>query len=351
MLEELNKQLQQIVENIEYYSEDFFGLADSFNEITLNNKFNKTISDKTKKYIEHNSKEIPISKSIKIAREFLIDVFPPNYIEMFDEAINKNYFVFEENDYASMFFNNEGKPTILINYQKNIYDVCLIIHEFLHYTNSNSNVITQASDFVSETISFFSEYVVLDYMKDKHPKYSNEVEYFLNKEYEMFYQRAVWGKVLFSLVKHKMNGKEINEFRLEELYSTIDAEEDEIFVALETIFEIVSGEDIDGFTSLDAFLCHVIEYNVASVLSRLLYGMYKKNPKEAIEFNESVIANPYFGIFEALDYLDLDYEYLCYGPKTKDEVIELYDECPITVGLKKESIEQVEKVYKKNMKR
>lgn len=349
----LNISLEELLEEINYYSEDFCSFVDSLNEITLNNPFNKINSAKTYKNIDKKNKRVPLSKSLDIVKEFLVEKFPPNYLEMFTEALEKGYFIFEKQDdeEASKFSTIDNKPVIIIKYENQIYDVCLIIHEFMHYTNVNENVITEASNVVSETISFFAEHAIFDFVKEKYPEYSNSLLECLKTEYEMFYSRAVWGKVLSAMIKHKMNGGTVNPYFLEELYYKLNVDEEEIDSAITAILTIaLEIDDVDSYTNLLEFNDHIVEYNIASVLSKALYDLYKKNPEEAISYNDSVISNPYFGLFEALDYLNLEYDYLFYGKKSVEEIIDLNLEQPIYLSLKEDSLKELNKTYKKVMK-
>lgn len=107
-----------------------------------------------------------------LARE-IIETIDKNYLIDFDNLIQSGTLDFSydnaniDSHYTSMYINNELIPSININREFNYDDVCILIHEFIHYTNGKEKNYSENRNYFTEFLSIYFEIYTIEYLLKK----------------------------------------------------------------------------------------------------------------------------------------------------------------------------------------
>ena len=115
-----------------------------------------------------------------LARE-IVESIDKNYLESFDNLIKSGELDFsfegayEDSQCISMYKKDYVKQIININRAFNYNDVWVLVHEFIHYTNSHKKSINKY--YFAEFLSIYFEFYTIDYLLEKGIN-KEEIDYF-----------------------------------------------------------------------------------------------------------------------------------------------------------------------------
>lgn len=157
--QKLNNYLNLICKKLE--EKDSFLLTNLFSFVYFSQRFYYICLDYDLKE-EDIEEVIPYNKLFDITKEILKTI-DSSYPTIFDELIQKGIIEVNEELKSSNFHKRNDVITIDVKQTNSYYDVSVLIHEFMHYTNSNG-LITKNRDILSETISIYFQKYAQDYM-------------------------------------------------------------------------------------------------------------------------------------------------------------------------------------------
>lgn len=211
----------------------------------------------------------------------------------------------------------------------------------MHYVNSNFDVLSDASEYFTEAISYYNEFLVEDFIEEKYPSHKKELKSRKYTRELAMYIEAIEFKVCAHLLKVKQKGHKINRWFLQEAIEKISyvPESD-----IEDAFIDIKGTLEEGvYPDFGSLFEHLSQYVAADVFSKYLYALHKNNKDITIDINE--ILKDYT-LDDLFNYLDVEYE--------KEMPKEIYDykqklgeDFPIPIIMKKDEIKRLEYIYKK----
>lgn len=200
---------------------------------------------------------LSIEESYDISKKVL-DGINPRYSNIFNQYLSNGNIKVED---RSMFYMGDGSVSlneneIKIRYgiHKDINDVYLIVHEFMHSLNAK-NEKQKEREILTEGFAIFSEYKVLEYLKNNNILDEESSILPQMRNYAFYSRIKLLGEYIRTI-------RYINQHK-EECVNLREAKESNIDKILETI-----------------------QYSWGSILSNLLYGKYIKQ-----EFNDDMYSN------------------------------------------------------------
>ena len=162
---------------------------------TLNYYLNEICKYTFYEYLKHldlehevGTNHLTYDEVFMLARE-IVEQIDPNYLEEYDKLITTGKLDFDyearsDDSECIVFFENKQVKNKIINIKRkfNYEDVISIIHEFMHYTNGDTN--NSNRYYLTEFISIYFECYAVQYLLDKGIP-SNEIDYF---------KRLIWTK-------------------------------------------------------------------------------------------------------------------------------------------------------------
>ena len=137
------------------------------------------ISEKYKNYVsliyeslnkyKIKTTNLPDSKIILCLKNILSNI-SYNYLNMFNELLENNLIIFIEDNIKNscyIFDENTKNSKIIINKHNNYSDICILIHEFMHYVNFNKNNFSLNGYDLSEFLSIYYELYSMKYLINK----------------------------------------------------------------------------------------------------------------------------------------------------------------------------------------
>lgn len=267
------------------------------------------------KYITHgyyNSKSNAKTKmrvGLETSKEIALNFFgsiKPIYRKKLMMAMRKGIIEFRKRDLEerSYFEFDDEKSKTVVYFDSSIEDVFEIVHEFMHYLNSNDEVVTIVTKFYTESFSTFVELMVCDYIVENYPKYEKDAYKMRRSLFESLYQNNLKLKIMLSLIDKKMNGSEVNSYMLAQVLGEFDYNKIPLELVLELLYEFieeVKGEDIEDVYS------RYLGYTVGMFLGCKMYDIAKdeKHSKQIFELSDNLYR---FYADEVLTALDLEYK-------------------------------------------
>lgn len=282
-------------------------------------------------------KKVSLKRSIENALEFLGNL-SDDYGDYLHQRLNDGTFEFvsakdalKNNESLESYSTYEnGKRKIHVVYEENISDTFTIIHEILHDTNLippeeynfETDYLFETRDMFTEMISFLGTFLAKEYFKENYPN-MKELNKDLTDDYCGLYIKCIQTDFGLDLLERFINNGYINAFDIYDLVS--DYSEQYIDVAYDYLKAIVESND--------TLIFYNERYITGTILSNYIINT-EKNPKLAfIELNEMITENDVENIFT---YLDLE---------------PLFDKNDDLIGLTDESLQKLNKTFKKEMKK
>lgn len=161
---ELNRYLEMIVKSLEY--EDQFLLNNLFSIHNLMYDFGIEVDIDCNEYnIQEN--QLTFNDVFLMGSEIIKNI-NPKYLKQYNELIKSGILDFSyENSYSSnhyVFFNTKKYGLININRNFNYSDVIVLIHEFIHSLNCNTDDINNNIYLLTEFISIYFELYATKYL-------------------------------------------------------------------------------------------------------------------------------------------------------------------------------------------
>lgn len=290
------------------------------------------------KYITHgyyNSKSSAKTKmrvGLDTSKEIALNFFGsinPIYRKKLMTAMRKGIIEFrkrnsEECSYFE-FEDNNSKSVVYID--NSIEDVFEIVHEFMHYLNSNDEVVTIVTKFYTESFSTFVELMVCDYIVENYAKYAKDALKMRRNLFESLYQNNLKLKFMLSLIDQKMQGKEVNSYTVAQTLGEFDYNKIPLELVLELFYEFIdeiTTEDVENVYS------RYLGYTVGMFLGCKMYDIAKdeKHRKEVFDISDNL--------------------YKFYA----DEVLRVLDlECKDGLNLEEDGYKELEKIYIRQLKK
>lgn len=338
VLKKFDEEIEEYINLYEMDNEDYIKLEESLADLIIRNykkPTEKDFYDSAKKL-----RSLTLDKSIKLAIEFLQTYYNSSYVEKFEYALN-NIFVFDVNEDLNCSFYRSDINKIYLNLLGNIYDPITIIHEFMHYVNNNEEVLSDASDYFTEAISYYNELLFEDFITNRYKSHEKELKLQRYGKESNMYIEAIQFKILSYLLKVKLRGNKLNRYFLWEAIENISyIDESDIEEALNNIQNTLEYGIYHEFTGLFE---HTLEYVVADVFCKYLYSIYKKNKNVSIDINEAIknySVEDLFNFLEVDTYRDIDEE--IYNYKSSED-----DDFSIPIVIKEKEQKKLEYIYKK----
>lgn len=132
----------------------------------LCNLYIETFNDYQKKEVKKN--HLTFEDVYMIARK-IIETIDSKYLEEYDKIIEKGILDFSYNNaYNASHFLHPSSNCLLgfinINREFNYNDICILIHEFIHYTNSRNDKLSINHEILAEFISIYFENYAEEYL-------------------------------------------------------------------------------------------------------------------------------------------------------------------------------------------
>lgn len=137
------------------------------------------ISEKYKNYVsliyeslnkyKIKTTNLPDTKIILCLKNILSNI-SYNYLNMFNELLENNLIIFIEDNIKNscyIFDESTKNSKIIINKHNNYSDICILIHEFMHYVNFNKNNFSLNGYNLSEFLSIYYELYSMKYLINK----------------------------------------------------------------------------------------------------------------------------------------------------------------------------------------
>ena len=336
LAKKFDEEIEKYIEEYGIENEDFIKLEESFADLIIRNY--RVPSKNEIKATNKKGRKFSLDKSLLIAMEFLATKYDGEYLNKLTEALNE-VFIFGNDDDGS--FYNPSTNQIILNLSGDIYDPIVIIHEFMHYVNNNLEVLSDASDYFTEAISYYNEFLVEDFIEEKYPNYKKDLQGKKHTREFTMYIKAIEFKVCAHLIKVKLNGHKINRWFLQEAIEEItgvpEYDFENAFIDMKYTLE---GENFSDFGLLFE---HLMEYVVADVFSRYLYYLSKNNKDIKFDINEALKNYDVEDLFKFLDvqaYREMDKE-------TYDYLVASEEDFSIPINIKNDEIKRLEYIYKK----
>lgn len=181
MTEEQYKKLNNYLNNAFMYLEkkDFFLLENIYSICKLNSEFNKFIKkyELDDKQVENN---LSFNEVYLLGRE-IIESINKNYLNDYDKLIETGILDFSySNEYFdSHYANINGQDIINVNRRFNYSDVRILIHEFIHYTNSSKREKMSINQYLlTEFLSIYFEIYTIEFLINNKHISKKEIDYY-----------------------------------------------------------------------------------------------------------------------------------------------------------------------------
>ena len=331
IIEKTDEQIHEFVkENVTMYENDIYRIEESLADIILNNFEPNPKSFKS----SSDMKNISTRKISKIISKFLKEYYDEDYVDKFIYAI-ENITSFTDTKYMDSSYNSDSNK-IVLNFLNRIVGVGETLHEFFHYTNINPYEITETSSYFSETISFYNELLVYDFICKNYPKYSMDALACRYASDFISYETAIEFKILSYLLKEGVKGNKVTEETWNAAINSLSTIDDKYIVSsiMKLIYNLDSGDELACFG--EEYILSAT-YVVANVISKYLYDLYKDDKKAIMQLNESIKILDIDEVYESLE-IEINQDF---NP----------NENSAHHLLSKESEKKLELIYKKEQKR
>lgn len=158
----LNDIFIELEKNNSFLLRNIYPIA-KLSDMYLNATENIELDDNT---IQNNISFLDV---MSLSREIIASI-DTNYLKDFDKLIETGEIDFSyNNEYYDDFFRlfvNKNKKIINLNRKFNYSDVRVLIHEFIHYTNSGIHI-NHCNSLLTEFLSIYFEQYAIDYMINK----------------------------------------------------------------------------------------------------------------------------------------------------------------------------------------
>ena len=297
---------------------DFYYNDEVFSEIVLRNNKKSTNKDFC------NYQTISPKKTIDLVCETL-HLMSKEYEEWFIEKYvcsdGMLFFTPESNpefihpdgqsmENCSIHFDSEG--IINIASTNSLYDVSALIHEFIHETNTNDDVICDTSNYFTESTAHYSELFFYETLRKKYPEYKNDFDALIKQRFYDVHSNAAFVKILSYFARVIENGRYIDRGNIKEITDIINKLSN----------DTLDSDDVDNYLAglsnhFEEHLSLSHQYSKAFVISSLIHDMCEKKGISAFtDLNSSMFKYPIACVYDELGILQ--------GPNDKE--VELSEE-------------------------
>lgn len=301
LLGKFNKEIDEYITRNRIYTADDVKLEEDMADLVIGSY--RQLSRRNARAYFHKLRYTSIESSIRLAIEFLSIYYNEEYKNEFIDALNRK-FVFRTYDGSKSSYYDIDHDKIYIYLRCDIFDAITMIHEFMHYINTNRRIRTPLSMYFTEAISFHSEYSFEEFIVKYYPHRASELKAWQYNRDDCAYYNAIMFKILTGLLKVKQMGKKLNIHFLNEVINEIPGVSiDDIKVVLDAIKVELTDKDTNTFQKLYDY---EMGYVIAGVFGRYLYLEQQGNKKIGVEINSLVIEkkNTYRQLF---NYLGIDF--------------------------------------------
>lgn len=305
---ELNRKLDIFIYDGYPVFEDDFLFEERLCNIILENLYPINRSKKREHGILFDAKrKMSQDKMIQYSLEFLKEI-DPDYSKLLNQVLEEKRIIIEPlKDIYDTSFMNSKKNLIYLKTSQNISDALTMAHELMHYVNMRNEISNPVASYYTESFSFLTELLMIDYIKKQHHNYYKDVLSSKRNNFIALYEDNVCLKIILELMKRKIAGKEINTYEMFEIVKLLDAYSISfplIDADLEEVIDSILDED--DFSCEDNYLIHA-RNTVGTILSCYMYEMIKNKKDEQEIFDLNNCLN-IFSVYDVLRYLNLEFK-------------------------------------------
>lgn len=328
----LNKKLDTFVYGDYPVFEDDILFEERLCNIILFHKLPIDFESKTKKEIYATKTKISYNKVISLSLDFL-NTINPSYALKLQELIDNDLIYFKKtSDLDELSYVNILEDEIQVALLKTLEDVLCLVHEFMHYMNSRSELANNVTSYYTECFSNLIEFMLIDYIDKYHPEYKKDAMKMKRNIFTALYESNVVTKILIEFIHNKVDGKSINTYEMFDIIKNLYNNGISIGLidgSLTKILEDVFEDDENSFE--DCYLTS-IRNTTALLISCYMYDYLTDNKKQ----------KEIFDLSDHLSELDLTQVLLYLNLEFKDVA-----EFDLTEG----SYKKLEYSYKNNLKK
>lgn len=300
----LNKRLEYFVfDGFPVFEGDFILEERLCNVILKNNSpVNFDLSQK-KLYRTRNkvSFDIVVSSNLEYFKSI-----NPKYSDKLQELLDKKLISFENtSDINDKSYLDPENDDIKIMLLKKVEDILSLGHEFTHYLNSRSEIITDISSYYTEMFSNYCEFILIDFLVKKYPIYEKDLQKMKRNIFVALYEKNIYTKIIFELMKKKSNGNNISAYDINEIANNLlqyNVDINLLNLVLVDVLNSILDDEEDKLES-DYFLS--VRNTIGLVLSCYMYEEYSNKQKEIYELSD-FLHN--MNLTQVLKSLDLEFK-------------------------------------------
>ena len=241
---------------------------------------------------------IGLEKTKEIAINFF-DSINPKYRKKLEDALDNGIVEFEKAKLGEKsYFENFPYPKCKVYFDNTIADVFNLVHEFMHYLNTNDQEVTVVTQFYTESFSTFIELMVCDYILENYSKYAKDSLKMRRELFESLYQNNLKLKLMLGFIDVKLTGKEINSYTLKEILEQFDYDKIPVDLIKDLFDEFICElmEDIEEAHS------KYVGYTVGMILGCKMYDLARneKHKNEIFDISDNLYMLYANGVLNAL---------------------------------------------------
>ena len=275
--------------------------------------------------------KIKVSKNmtISICNDFFSRL-DSNYGNLLNEIIESGMVVFKKADdiYDRSYIDMSEIDKIVIKTYDSVEDILTLAHEFMHYTNTRSELATPVTSYYTEALSNWAEFILVDFIKENYPKYKKDILKMQRNIFTSLYEENIKFKFLIELIKNKIDGFNINDYLIVETTKKILKDCSDYSLIVTCFEELMNNILTEDEYSVEYTYISTLRNTVATVLSCYMY--YNLDVKDILYLNNNLSS---FNAFDVLKYMNFEFK--------KNDSLDLIDE----------NYQILEKSYKEKIKK